>query len=180
MKRRDSSGQQPARRQHQHATPGRKAEPELRVPMLVLGFTVGASLLFLWYLGIFSSSTWPQTPAISHVKTAFDRSTFQLAVDEAQEQKPIFAIFYSKHCVACIRIKTPFVRVAQYFQHAAPFYAIDVIDDGNRHYVSQFGIKHVPYLLAITGKGDESHTLHKGKSSYAALHNFVKTNLPAA
>lgn len=137
--------------------------------------TIVVSITVLWYYDILSSGAWPHSTSVTFLNSNENRSAFKQRMNDSS--RPLAVIFYLESCIACIRMKSPFVKVANNMHSVVPFFAAELGDEANQEFVKEFDIHFVPSIFLVHGDSAQRLDLYKGGPTYSSLHKFLNDHV---
>lgn len=146
----------------------RKKIPLLQTTLtaaLCAGLTL---LLAMFLLGFFQFGTWPNSTNLHALNT--EEEYEKLAIVNATAH-PFVIAFYSSSCMACRRMRNPFIVAAKQLNGIAQCFAAEASYKVNAKLLDMYNVTSVPsvYFMHM-----DKAVLYKGRSYPQNIANFVK------
>lgn len=139
---------------------------------LVLSAITLAIAAFL--LGLFQRGEWPTQSNAYAIEDA-TASEHQKQIAHLQEtNSPYVIIFYSTKCMACRRMRAPYIRASAELSDFAPCFMAEVSQNVSRSLARKLNVTAVPSIFLV--KGQANH-LYDGSPDVAAIVRFVQNNI---
>lgn len=154
-----------------HLRPRRTGPSDVLVIFGVLASTALLSVLMLWYLGALGSGVWANTSTseVTFITTPEEYESVRLSGH-------LVAVFYSESCLACKRMRSPFLAASAVVGDAT-FIAIDAARMPDL--ADNFKIQFIPSIFFVPS-GAGPPVVYDGGPYVKEIVRFVEEKLQSA